>query len=236
MNKYFKQYSAQRIAACFVVIGLMLAPAVKAESADPLEGLNKVTQSFNDKADALILKPIATGYSKVLPNPVKRGVGNFFSNLGDVNNSVNNLLQGKPADSFTDLLRLIINSTIGVGGLFDPATKLGLEKHQETFGQTLSVWGVPKGPYLVIPLLGPSTLTDALTRPVDTLLDPVRYLYPVDHRNVLYGTRAVDDRESLLSAEAVVFGDRYVFFREAYLQRRDYLVNDGEVEDEFDDF
>ena len=203
---------------------------------DPLGGINRVSQSFNDSADRWLLRPVAKGYSKVVPGPVKKGVGNFFSNLEDVNNSVNNLLQGKPKQSLTDFLRLLINSTLGLAGLFDPASQMGLVKHEESFGQTLSVWGLPKGPYLVVPFLGPSTLTDIITRPLDSALDPLRFLHPVDHRNTLFGVRAIDVREGYLAADDVVFGDRYVFFREAYLQRRDYLVKDGEVIDEFDDF
>jgi len=163
-------------------------------------------------------------------------VGNVFSNLDDVANGVNNLLQGKPLKSLSDLGRILTNTSLGLGGLFDPASGFGLIKHNESFGQTLSVWGVPAGPYLVLPLLGPSTLTDVVSRPFDSRLGPLRYLHPVDHRNLTYGLRLVDQRGSLLAAESLVFGDRYVFLRDAYLQRRNYLVNDGEVEDDFDDF
>ena len=213
---------------------VLAAPAT--ENKDPLRRINQVTQAFNDKADKFLLRPIATGYSKVLPSPVKRGIGNFFSNLGDINNGVNNLLQGKPEQGLSDFMRLLINTSIGLGGLFDPATKMGLEKHHESFGQTLSVWGVPSGPYLVLPFLGPSTITDIIARPVDVTLDPLAYFYPIDHRNSLYGTRVIDFRESLLGIDKVAIGDRYIFFREAYLQRRAYLVNDGEIIDAFDDF
>jgi phospholipid-binding lipoprotein MlaA len=111
-----------------------------------------------------------------------------------------------------------------------------LEKHNEDFGQTLRKWGVPKGPYLVVPFLGPSTITDSVAGPVNTALNPVRYLYPVDHRNIIYGVDAVVSRSELLEAEKAVFGDEYIFYREAYLQRREYLTKDGVVEDAFDDF
>ena len=198
---------------------------------DPWLGLNRMTYGFNDVADKVILKPLARGYQAITPTPARRGVKNFFGNLQDVNNSVNNLLQGKLLASVVDLLRVVVNSSIGIGGLFDPASKLGLTKHNESFGQTLSVWGIPKGPYVIIPLLGPSTLTDVLVRPLDTILDPIRFLTPVSHRNVLFGVRAIDQRAGLLAAESAIFGDRYIFLRDAYLQRRNYLVLDGEVEE-----
>ena len=200
---------------------------------DPWIGMNRITHQFNDTADRLILKPAAKGYQAITPQPVRRSVSNFFGNIDDVNNGINNLLQGKIGAGLGDFARLLINSSIGVAGLFDPASGFGLEKHDESFGQTLSVWGLPSGPYLVVPFLGPRTVTDAL---VNTGLDGVRYLNPVDHRNSVFGFRAIDQREGLLSAEKVVFGDKYIFYRDAYLQRRAYLVADGEIEDEFDDF
>ncbi|MCB1646324.1 MAG: VacJ family lipoprotein [Pseudomonadales bacterium] len=214
-----------------------IGPAAQAaDNPDPWEKMNRVTHQFNDVADRVVLKPLARGYQKITPDPVEQSVGNFFSNLLEVRNIVNNLLQGKLLDALSDTGRLVINTTLGAGGLFDPAQSLGLEKHNEDFGQTLRTWGVPQGPYLVLPFLGPSTLTDAIGRPANSYLDPVRYLHPVDHRNVLMGVEIIDQRAGLLSAESVVFGDQYIFFRDAYLQRRDYLAKDGEVVDDFDDF
>ncbi|MEX2327201.1 MAG: MlaA family lipoprotein, partial [Pseudomonadales bacterium] len=134
-----------------------------------------------------------------------------------------------------DLVRIGINSTMGLGGLFDPASNVGLARHNEDFGQTFSVWGAPRGPYLVLPFLGPSTLTDAIGRPFDSALDPVRYYHPVDHRNTLFALDQVRGRAQLLSAEQAVFGDKYLFYRDAYLQRRNYLINDGRVKQDFDD-
>ena len=203
---------------------------------DPWRGMNQITHRFNEKADKFVLRPVAKGYSAITPGPIGRRISNFFANLRDVETGINNMLQGKPGESASDFLRIVTNTTIGLGGLFDPATRLGLTKHTETFGQTLTVWGVPPGPYVVLPLFGPHTLTDALTNPFNPRLDPVRYLYPVDHRNVLFGLNALDDRASLFAAESLITGDRYIFIREAYLQRRNYLVLDGEVEDAFDDF
>lgn len=200
---------------------------------DPLRGMNQITFRFNETADKYFLRPVAKGYVKITPRPIRTGIGNFFSNLGNVNSGVNNLLQGKPRASASDFLRFFINGTIGIGGLFDPATGMGLVKHNETFAQTLGFWGVAKGPYVVLPLFGPGTVTDALAEPLNTMLSPLRYLYPVDHRNSLFALGVVDARADLLAAESIVFGDRYLFFRDAYLQRRNYLVFDGEVEDEF---
>ena len=203
---------------------------------DPWKGMNQVTFRFNDAADKYFLKPVARGYVKITPSMIRRGINNFFGNLGDVNNGVNNLLQGKLRAGAGDFLRLVINTTLGIGGLFDPATGMGLVKHTESIAQTLAVWGVPKGPYVVLPLFGPSTLTDGIVKPLNTQIDPIRYLYPVDHRNSLFALGVVEERAGLLAAERVVFGDRYIFLRDAYLQRRNYLVSDGEVEDEFADF
>lgn len=220
-----------------ITVSLLVSlSAGAAQEDDPWMGFNKATYRFNEAADRYVLRPVANTYVKVVPGFARQGVGNFFGNLDDVNNSVNNLLQGKPVQAVSDIGRILINTTVGLGGLFDPASGIGLRKHNESFGQTLSVWGVPKGPYLVLPLLGPSTLTDAFSRPVDSALDPVPYLYPVDHRNRLLVTRLVDQRARLFAAESVVFGDRYIFVRDAYLQRREYLAKDGQVEDEFDDF
>lgn len=229
-------------------VPLVLAEAVESSSAndsvdesiqnenDPLRGLNKISHGFNNIADKVVLRPIAKGYKALTPNFVQSGIRNFFGNLGDVNNSANNLLQGKVKAGLSDIGRILINTTLGIGGLIDPASAIGLTRHNEDFGQTLRKWGVPKGPYLVVPFLGPSTLTDTIAGPVNIALNPIRYLYPVDHRNVVFGVDAIVRRSDLLAAEGVVFGDEYIFYREAYLQRREYLAKDGEVEDAFDDF
>jgi phospholipid-binding lipoprotein MlaA len=203
---------------------------------DPLRSVNKVTHGFNSVVDKILLRPLAKGYKTITPKFMQSGVRNFFANLADVNNSVNNLLQGKVKASVSDVSRILVNTTVGIGGLIDPASSMGLARHNEDFGQTLRKWGVPKGPYLVIPFLGPSTLTDFVARRLDPVFDPVRYLYPVDHRNIIFGVNAIVRRSEFLAAEEVVFGDKYIFYREAYLQRREYLAKDGKVEDAFDDF
>ena len=204
---------------------------------DPWVRANRVTQNFNNFADRILLRPVAVAYRKVIPRFARHGIGNVFSNLGDVGNAVNNILQGKVANGASDLARVLINSTVGLGGLFDPASRIGLDEHEEDSGQTFAKWGVPTRPYVVIPGLGPSSVRDGLARILDGALDPVRYLYPVPHRNGTYALRAIRERADLLNVEGIVFGDKYIFYRDAYLQRREYLVNDGEVSDPFaDDF
>lgn len=203
-------------------------------AADPLEKWNRKVQRFNDVADERLVQPVARGYQK-LPAPVRHAAGNVYGNLADVGDLANNLLQGKPGDGISDLLRIAVNTTIGIGGLFDPASRLGLVDHNEDFSQTLATWGIPRGPYLVLPILGPSSLRDALARSVNNRSDPMIYLHPVSHRNSLMALRLLHQRAELLTAERAVFGDRYIFFREAYQQRREYLENDGEVDDPFDD-
>lgn len=197
-----------------------------AQDEDPWEGFNRASLNFNFVADRYLLRPIAQTYQTVVPGFARKGANNFFANLGDVNNGVNNLLQGKPVSAVSDLGRIVVNTTLGLGGLFDPASGIGMKKHNESFGQTLSVWGVPQGPFVVLPLLGPSTAMDTAARPFDSALDPLRYLYPVDHRNRLLGLRLIDERTGLFTAAYNVSGDPYVFLRNAYLQRRAELVND----------
>lgn len=223
-------------AVILVVLLLFSSMLFAEETRDPLEGLNRKTQAFNDFADRVLLKPVARRYADLLPSHVRQAAGNVYGNLDDVGDAVNNLLQGKPGAAINDLVRILVNTTIGVGGLMDPATRLGLEDHNEDFAQTLATWRIPRGPYLVLPFLGPSSLRDAIARPGNSRLDPVRYLRPVNHRNVVLGMRLVHQRADLLAADRVVFGDRYLFFRDAYLQRRHYLEQDGKVEaDPFDE-
>lgn len=204
---------------------------------DPWRGLNQKIHNFNDFADVKLVRPVAVGYRKVTPQFFRTSVSNVFNNLDDVGDAVNNVLQGKVGDGLSDVARVLINSTIGIAGLFDPATRMGLVDHEEDWGQTFAVWGIPAGPYFVIPGLGPSTLRNTISRFFDGAVDPVRYLYPVRHRNTIYAFRALQDRTNLLSVDGVVFGDKYIFYRDAYLQRREYLEKDGEVDDPFaDDF
>lgn len=224
--------------AVCVVIFLSLTPYGAEEAIDPWESMNRKTYRFNDFADRKLVKPIARAYQKVLPDPIRRSIGNVYGNLGDVGDAINNLLQGKPGDSLRDLVRVAVNTTIGVGGLFDPATRMGLPDHEEDLAQTLATWGVPRGPYFVIPVLGPSSVRDVLSQPFNSRLDPLIYLDPVAHRNTIYGARLLHQRSDLLVADEVMFGDRYLFLRDAFLQRREFLEKDGAIdEDPFgDDF
>ncbi len=201
---------------------------------DPLQPINRVTYKFNDVLDRAVLKPVAKGYRFVVPEFARIGVHNFFSNLNDVTVTVNDLLQGKVVQGGHDALRFTLNTTIGLLGFVDVATRAGFEKHNEDFGQTLGVWGVGPGPYLVLPLLGPSTLRDTVGIIGDLPTSPyTRFQHvSVAHRNESYALSAVSTREGLLDTEdlltdASVSGDTYNFLRDAWLQRRQSLVYDG---------
>ena len=206
------------------------------QNPDPLEGINRTVYKFNSVVDSVALKPIAKGYKAVTPDIIEKGVGNFFGNIGDVGTLVNNVLQFKFKNAAVDLSRVVFNTTIGLGGVIDVASGMGLEKHSEDFGQTLGVWGVPAGPYLVMPLFGPSTLRDAPASFVP--LDAWRYVEHVPTRNVGYGTRLIDGRARLFQAESLISGDEYLFVREAYLGNREKAVSDGASDEEYneDDF
>ncbi|MBW6392258.1 MlaA family lipoprotein [Billgrantia antri] len=207
---------------------------------DPWEGFNRQVFSFNEAIDRTVLKPVARGYRAVTPQPVQTGVGNFFSNLGEIRTTLNSLLQGKPANAGLSTSRFLINTTVGIAGLWDFATHMGITADEEDFGQTLGVWGVGEGPYLVLPLLGPSTVRDTSGLPLDAYTYPLTYVEDDKVRYGLTALRIVDVRAGLLDQEELIRGDRYVFIRDAYLQRRRFEVSDGEqgddpfASDEFD--
>jgi phospholipid-binding lipoprotein MlaA len=197
---------------------------------DPLEGLNRTIFTFNDTVDRYTFKPVAEGYQWALPQPVRSGITNVFSNVGDVYTAVNELLQLKVADALSDVMRVVINTVWGVGGLFDIASQAKLPKHSEDFGQTLGHYGVPAGPYLVLPLLGPSNVRDGLGTIVDFQLDPLSYINPVSIRNYVFVVRLINTRANLLGASDLLSNaalDKYSFVRDAYVQRRAYLLHDG---------
>lgn len=199
---------------------------------DPFEPYNRAMFTFNDKLDKVALKPAAEAYTKVLPSFVRTGVGNFFGNLGDVWTTANNFMQGKPADGASDVMRVAVNTFFGLGGVLDIASEAGLPKHKEDFGQTLGKWGVKSGPYVVLPVLGSSTLRDTVAVPLDIYADPWQHKVPVRWRNTGTVVRLVDQRAAVLGAvtlleEAAL--DKYVFVRDAYLQRRESMVRDGET-------
>ncbi|NPT56782.1 MlaA family lipoprotein [Paraburkholderia elongata] len=197
---------------------------------DPLEGLNRTIFTVNDKLDQYALKPAAKGYVWATPQPVRDSVTNFFSNIGDVYIAANNLLQLKITDGVEDIMRIVINTVFGVGGLFDVATLAKLPKHDNDLGLTLGHYGVPAGPYLVLPLFGPSTVRDAVGSIGNYYVNPLSYINPPGLSWALYGLNVVNTRANLLNASDVLEGaalDKYSFVRNAYLQRRQYLLSDG---------
>jgi phospholipid-binding lipoprotein MlaA len=197
---------------------------------DPFEGFNRAVFSFNDGFDKAIAKPVATAYKEVAPDPVRNGVRNFFSNIADVFIGVNNLLQGKAEEAITDWTRFAVNTSFGMLGFADWATDMGLEKHNEDFGQTFGRWGSPSGAYVVLPFLGPSTVRDSAGTVLDLYFDPVSNHYPVDERNAATVLRLTSQRADLLDASRLLEQaalDRYLFLRDAYLQRRRSLIYDG---------
>ncbi len=196
---------------------------------DPWEGLNRKTFAFNDTLDRAVMKPVAQGYQKVTPAFAQEGVNNFYMNLEDIGTSLNNLLQGKVKEGAGDAARFVVNTVVGVFGLWDIATPMGLEKHDEDFGQTLGWYGVPPGPYFVIPLLGPSSARDAPARFVDPSWFYNDYL-PDPTYWALWGLDKVRTRANLLKAEGLIERaalDRYTFIRDAWLQRRRSQIYDG---------
>ncbi len=220
-----------RALALSLLLPLLLAGGCATTSPhDPLEPVNRAIYRFNDAVDTALIRPLAEGYRAVLPSFVRTGISNFFSNINDVLIALNNLLQGKVAMAASDTGRVLINTTAGVGGLFDVASKMGLEKHNEDFGQTLGFWGIGDGAYLMIPFMGPSSVRDSLGRFVDAKGDPVGYLNDIPWRNSLWGLRTVNQRAELLDTSKILETaalDPYEFLRDGYLQRRRNLVYDG---------
>jgi phospholipid-binding lipoprotein MlaA len=221
-------------AILLVLLSLTLAACTttgsrSSEARDPLEPINRVAHQFNEDLDRALLRPIARGYAKILPEPVQIGVSNVFFNAKYPVTMVNNALQGKFVPAFSDLGRITLNTTLGIGGLFDPATAVGLERYDEDFGQTLGAWGVPSGIYVVVPFLGPYTLRDGIGSIVDDFAEPRSYLEDDSTRYGLWAGDKFDRRVRLLDADAVLdrTGDSYAFIRSAYLQRREFLVKDG---------
>lgn len=203
----------------------------EAKNNDPLEGLNRKIFAFNEILDDYFLKPIAKGYRFVAPDILEEGISNFYSNLTEVSNVTNNLLQAKFLDAGSDTLRFLVNTTVGLVGFIDVGSRIGLDKHDEDFGQTLGVWGVSSGPYLMVPFLGPKTLRSATGTFVDTYASAYQVIEHERTRHEIYTGSIVDTRARLLDAEKLIMGDKYVFIREAYLQREAYLTLDGVTPD-----
>ncbi|MGI4848897.1 MAG: MlaA family lipoprotein [Janthinobacterium lividum] len=213
-----------RLLAPLLLVGAMTGCATTSNNpADPFEGFNRGVFVFNDKLDQYALKPVATVYKKVTPSFVQTGVYNFFGNIGDVWTAVNNLLQGHFENGVTDIMRVAVNSTLGLAGLLDIGSPAGLPKHRQDFGLTLGVWGVPSGPFVMLPFLGPSTVRDTAALPADFKGDLWSYVYPVSTRNIGTGIRVIDQRAALLDASNLIEDaalDRYEFIRDGFLQRR----------------
>ena len=206
------------------------ASGPNANPRDPFEPFNRKMMQFNEGIDAVALKPVATAYRNALPPLVRTGVSNFFSNLGDVWSGVNSLLQFKFHNAAENFLRFQFNTFFGLAGVLDIASELNIERHKEDLGQTLGRWGIPAGPYLMLPFFGPSTVRDALALPVDRRFDPLHEVNDWDARWSLYTLRAVDTRANLLRAGAVLDQaalDKYSFTRDAHLQRRRSEIFEG---------
>ncbi|MFV0478615.1 MAG: VacJ family lipoprotein [Parahaliea sp.] len=216
--------------------GEVLAGVGSVSARDPFEPWNRAVFIFNDKLDTYLLRPTAQGYHFLMPDFAERGVTNVFANLYDATTVVNAVLQGRLTNAGRSGGRFLVNSTLGVLGLFDVASRMGLMPYNTDFGHTLAVWGVPEGPYLMVPVLGPRTVRSGTGTIVNAYMAPQTYIDNVRLRNSLYGTELVNTRARLLEAEELMSGDRYIFVRDAYLQQRKMLVNDGQVSDSFSDF
>lgn len=208
---------------------------------DPFEDINRITFNINDSLDNKIAKPVAVFYGDITPPFIQNRITRFFKNLAEIDTFINQALQGKPKLAINDFGRFAINSSIGLFGFFDVATKMGLEAHDEDFGQTLGVWGVPDGPYLMLPIIGPSNARDIMSRPISSFLSGTFAMTDTDVKLTLTALDALETRERYLDFEAMITGDRYTFVKDAYVQSRDYEIFDGEMtEDDFledmDDF
>lgn len=227
------------LALCVALGGCASTPTGDRVEYDPWEGLNRPVYRFTETADRFTLKPIAKGYRKLIPSPIRQGVTNFSRNLLAPVSSLNNFLQGKPARGVNEFGRFVINSTFGIGGIFDVASTRGLEPRFEDFGQTAAVWGVPDGPYVIIPFLGPQTLRDAVLLPLTIISDPLYHYNVSSVRDRLYFLRLINLRAQVLPLEDLMQDskDRYVTLRESYLQNRRFEIYDGNppIEDDFYD-
>jgi phospholipid-binding lipoprotein MlaA len=235
MQMVCKRWGAYVALLVFVALGAGCATGPNANPKDPLEPMNRSISTFNDTLDDNVLKPVATGYRDYTPQFLQTGVSNFFRNLSDVLSTVNNGLQLKGRDTAESFMRVTVNTVFGIYGIFDVATPIGLERHPEDFGQTLGYWGVPDGPYLVLPLLGPSTVRDTSVLPLDFALDPVTNHDVSSERTTATVVRIVDKRSSLLKTTNLLSGaaiDKYSFTRDGYLQFRRNQVFDGNPPDD----
>ena len=226
----------------YLLVLLLTFPAIAAtaqeqeKNPDPFEPVNRALFAFNDSIDRWFLRPVAKGYDWITPAPVQRGVGNMFANMYDFNAAINGVLQWRWAGAAQSSGRFIVNSTVGLLGVFDVATTMGISPYRTDFGHTLAIWGFESGPYLMVPLFGPRTIRSGAGTIFDTYTSIPTYIDNVRVRNSLWGLELIDGRARLLNADELVTGDRYIFIRDAYLQGRETFVNDGVVQDDFSDF
>ncbi len=230
MPRHDTAAKALALSACLLLAGCATTQRAPSPQ-DPWEGMNRATFRFNDALDRAVLKPVAKGYREYVPRFAQTGINNFLTNLAYPTTIVNNVLQLKLLDAAGDTARFVINSTLGLAGLFDPATDAGLPRNDEDFGQTLGWWGVKPGPYLVLPLLGPSTLRDTPARAADYYTDLSNHVDDDEAEIGLNVLSVIDTRARLLPAERALEGafDRYALVRNAFLERREFQVRDGDV-------
>ncbi len=239
-----KHQLAALLCAASVLLGACASDGGAKDPKDPYENLNRKIYVFNDAVDRVTFKPLAKGYRKVTPRFARTGVSNFFDNLVTPRSALNNFLQGKPAAGGEDFFRFIINSTVGIGGLIDVASAAGMPEYNETFRETFAVWGIPDGPYVMLPSLGPHTMSDVFALPFDIAADPWQHYDESSVKDKLWVLRLIDIRYRILAADGLLEDseDPYVALREAYLQNREYRIYDGdpptsqEDEDLFNEF
>ncbi|MEX0964986.1 MAG: VacJ family lipoprotein [Pseudohongiellaceae bacterium] len=219
-----------------LLVGFFAVSSVQAQAVDPWQRTNERIFRLNDYFDQLVVRPVASAYNLFIPRVARQGIGNFFSNLDDINVFVNDLLQLKLDAAASDSGRFLVNTTLGFGGILDIASGFGLQKNEEDFGQTLGSWGVGSGPYVMLPVFGASNVRDSFGLVLDMLFNPIQYHDEESLRLTMFLVRETDSRSRLLDLDELITGDRYLFVREAYVQRREYLVTDGQVEDAFGDF
>jgi phospholipid-binding lipoprotein MlaA len=211
----------------------IIAEEEKNVDADPFEDINRVVFNVSDSLDEVLLKPTAQIYSEYTPLFLKDSVTNFLYNIAEIDTVINQLLQGKPKLAAQDSLRFLINTTIGIGGIFDIATRMGLSRHDEDFGQTLGYWGVPAGSYVFVPFVGPSTVRDLFGIPLSWYVSGSFAIEDEKTKIVFSSLDVIETRERILAAENLIIGDKYEFVKDVFLQSREHSVQDGEVEDEF---
>ncbi len=221
-----------KVIALFLIVGSFSSNLWASDNIDPWEKANRKIYAFNKAADTYVLKPIAKGYRAITPQIVDNGITRFFDNLKEPLVSLNNGLQGKGKQAASDMGRFIVNTVTSVG-FADVAQKIGLVKHEEDFGQTFGVWGAKSGIYVMLPFFGPSSIRDALGKPLDAVVHPSNLLDSNQAKVGLYAVEVIDGRADLIPVEKIIEGDEYVLLRDVYLQRREFLVHDGQVKDTF---